>query len=180
SARLRRDHARLGDRSHRARPAGEAHPGDRHGAAAPEAGGRRPALPRPVGALAHAGGGLRGLRTSPPRAGGEAGERGGEGPRSRTHDRPRTSVGGPGPGSQMSDLAIELVNLEKQFTLNLGVRRRRALDRLSLSVSRGEIYGFLGPNGAGKTTSIKILTSLLQQDAGEARVFGADPGLRST
>ncbi len=80
----------------------------------------------------------------------------------------------------MSDLAIELVNLEKQFTLNLGVRRRRALDRLSLSVSRGEIYGFLGPNGAGKTTSIKILTSLLRQDAGEARVFGTDPSMEST
>jgi ABC-2 type transport system ATP-binding protein len=80
----------------------------------------------------------------------------------------------------MSDLAIELVNLEKQFTLNLGVRRRRALDRLSLTVERGEIYGFLGPNGAGKTTSIKILTSLLRQDAGEARVFGADPSLEST
>jgi ABC-2 type transport system ATP-binding protein len=80
----------------------------------------------------------------------------------------------------MSDLAIELVNLEKQFTLNLGVRRRRALDRLSLSVQRGEIYGFLGPNGAGKTTSIKILTSLLRQDAGEARVFGGDPSMEST
>jgi ABC-2 type transport system ATP-binding protein len=80
----------------------------------------------------------------------------------------------------MSDLAIELQNLEKQFTLNLGVRRRRALDRLSLTVHRGEIYGFLGPNGAGKTTSIKILTSLLRQDAGEARVFGADPALEST
>jgi ABC-2 type transport system ATP-binding protein len=80
----------------------------------------------------------------------------------------------------MSNLAIELLNLEKQFTIHLGVRRRRALDRLSLGVQRGEIYGFLGPNGAGKTTSIKILTSLLRQDAGEARIFGADPALEST
>ena len=80
----------------------------------------------------------------------------------------------------MSDLAIELVNLEKQFTINLGVRRRRALDQLSLSVQRGEIYGFLGPNGAGKTTSIKVLASLLRQDAGEARVFGGDPLLETT
>jgi ABC-2 type transport system ATP-binding protein len=46
---------------------------------------------------------------------------------------------------------------------------------MNLTVDAGEIYGFLGPNGAGKTTSIKILTGLLRQDAGTARVFGLDP-----
>ena len=74
--------------------------------------------------------------------------------------------------------AIELQNLEKDFRLSLRLGRRRALNGLSLSVRPGEIYGFLGPNGAGKTTSIKILVSLLRQDAGTATVFGADPGRR--
>ena len=71
--------------------------------------------------------------------------------------------------------AIDLEKLEKNFTLNLRLGRRRALDGLSLSVHAGEIYGFLGPNGAGKTTSIKILVSLLRQDSGVATVFGQDP-----
>ncbi len=71
--------------------------------------------------------------------------------------------------------AIDLQNLEKNFTLSLRLGRRRALDGLSLSVRPGEIYGFLGPNGAGKTTSIKILVSLLRQDSGLATVFGEDP-----
>ena len=80
----------------------------------------------------------------------------------------------------MSELAIELKDVEKRFSVNLGVGRRVALDRMSFGVRPGEIYGFLGPNGAGKTTSIKVLTSLLKQDSGVARVFGADPTERET
>ena len=80
----------------------------------------------------------------------------------------------------MSELAIELEDVEKRFRVNLGVSRRVALDRMTLGVQPGEIYGFLGPNGAGKTTSIKILTALLRQDAGTARIFGADPTLKQT
>lgn len=75
----------------------------------------------------------------------------------------------------MSHYALEVKGLEKAFTLGLGVRKRVALDSMTFSVEPGEIYGFLGPNGAGKTTSIKVLTSLLRQDAGTALVFGQDP-----
>jgi ABC-2 type transport system ATP-binding protein len=50
-----------------------------------------------------------------------------------------------------------------------------ALDALSLSVPRGELYGFLGPNGAGKSTTINVLTGQLEPDAGSARVAGVDP-----
>jgi ABC-2 type transport system ATP-binding protein len=49
-----------------------------------------------------------------------------------------------------------------------------ALDRLTLSVERGQILGFVGPNGAGKTTTIKILVGLARPTSGWARVAGAD------
>jgi ABC-2 type transport system ATP-binding protein len=50
-----------------------------------------------------------------------------------------------------------------------------AVDRLSLEVRRGEIYGLLGPNGAGKTTTILMLLGLAEPTSGEARVLGLDP-----
>jgi ABC-type multidrug transport system ATPase subunit len=50
-----------------------------------------------------------------------------------------------------------------------------ALDRVSLTVEAGEIHGLLGPNGAGKTTMMRILTGLVEADAGEVRIAGCDP-----
>ena len=47
-----------------------------------------------------------------------------------------------------------------------------AVDRVSLSIKRGEIFGFLGPNGCGKTTTMKMLTGLLPATAGEAFLLG--------
>jgi ABC-2 type transport system ATP-binding protein len=59
-------------------------------------------------------------------------------------------------------LAIE--HLTKKFgTFN-------AVDDISLTVSRGEIFGFLGPNGAGKTTTIKMIAGLLKPDAGQISI----------
>lgn len=49
-----------------------------------------------------------------------------------------------------------------------------ALDRLSLSVERGEIFGLLGPNGSGKTTTVNIISGLSAPTAGEVRVLGYD------
>ena len=49
-----------------------------------------------------------------------------------------------------------------------------AVDNISFSVKKGEIFGFLGPNGAGKTTTIKMLTTLLFPTSGEAYVAGFD------
>ena len=50
--------------------------------------------------------------------------------------------------------------------------RRRAVDAVDLTVTRGEVYGFLGPNGAGKTTTLRVLLGLTMPTAGEALVFG--------
>ncbi|MFY9863905.1 MAG: ATP-binding cassette domain-containing protein [Trebonia sp.] len=49
-----------------------------------------------------------------------------------------------------------------------------AVSGIDLTVAAGEIFGLLGPNGAGKTTTLRILTTLLPADAGEALVAGAD------
>lgn len=64
--------------------------------------------------------------------------------------------------------AIETSGLVKAFG------ETRAVDGVDLVVPTGGVYGFLGPNGAGKTTTIRILATLLQPDAGTARVLGHD------
>src|SRR5512141_773207 len=48
----------------------------------------------------------------------------------------------------------------------------KAVDRLTLEVPRGTVFGFLGPNGSGKTTTIRLLLGLLDADQGEAQVLG--------
>jgi len=72
----------------------------------------------------------------------------------------------------MSDLAVETKGLRKRFG------RKLAVSDLSLSVRRGEVFGFLGPNGAGKTTSLKMLLGLVPPTAGRASLLGAPIGDR--
>jgi len=73
--------------------------------------------------------------------------------------------------------AIEIEGLTKDYPTGfLHLRHARALDGLSLTVQRGEIFGFLGGNGAGKTTTIKILMRLMTPSAGRARILGHDVG----
>ncbi len=64
--------------------------------------------------------------------------------------------------------AVQLDNLVKRFGDFV------AVDRVSLEVKRGEIFGFLGPNGAGKSTTIRILCGLLPPTSGRAMVGGFD------
>lgn len=72
----------------------------------------------------------------------------------------------------MTDPVIDARGLRKQFGANVAVAD------LSLSIGRGEIFGFLGPNGAGKTTSLKMLLALVEPSGGHATVLGAPLGDR--
>ena len=71
----------------------------------------------------------------------------------------------------MNDLnheAVQVIDLEKRFG------RFVAVDKVSFSVKRGEIFGLLGPNGAGKSTTIRILCGIIAPSAGYGRVAGFD------
>lgn len=65
-------------------------------------------------------------------------------------------------------MSIEVKNISKNYG------DQKALDTISFSVNKGEIVGFLGPNGAGKSTLMKILTTYISADEGEAVVNGFD------
>jgi ABC-2 type transport system ATP-binding protein len=71
------------------------------------------------------------------------------------------------------DAVIDIQELTKDYEVGfLKKQKVRALDRLTLQVFRGEIFGFLGPNGAGKTTTLKLLMRLIYPTAGVARILG--------
>ncbi len=73
--------------------------------------------------------------------------------------------------------AIETENLTKDYALGFWRKRPyRALDRLTLQVSPGEVFGFLGPNGAGKTTTLKLLMQLVFPTAGRAEILDRPVG----
>jgi ABC-2 type transport system ATP-binding protein len=63
---------------------------------------------------------------------------------------------------------IELDHLTRRYG------RRRGVERVSLSIPEGALFGFLGPNGAGKTTTIRVMLGFLRPTSGEARIFGLD------
>ena len=73
-------------------------------------------------------------------------------------------------GGAAEAAAIETHELRKEFG------RIVALASLTMTVPRGEVFGFLGPNGAGKTTAVKLLLGLSQPTTGEGRVLGSPLG----
>lgn len=64
--------------------------------------------------------------------------------------------------------AINIENLTKSYDGQIN-----ALDNISLSIPKGEIFGFLGPNGSGKTTTVRILNGILSASSGHAEILGA-------
>jgi len=78
---------------------------------------------------------------------------------------------------------VETCELTKKFTLSRGFkdllrrakwREKRAIDRVSLTIEEGEVFGLLGPNGSGKTTLLKMLSTMLHPSSGTARIYGYD------
>lgn len=69
---------------------------------------------------------------------------------------------------QLSDVALSVTEVSKSYG------KLKALDTLSLHVSRGEFVALLGPNGAGKSTLFQLLTGLFVPDSGEIEVAGHD------
>jgi ABC-2 type transport system ATP-binding protein len=63
---------------------------------------------------------------------------------------------------------IELQDLTKDYGTTI------AVNKLSLNVAAGEIYGFIGPNGAGKTTTIRMMGGILAPTAGKIIIGGRD------
>ena len=73
--------------------------------------------------------------------------------------------------------AIRIEELTKDYAIGFWRRRPyRALDRLTLDIEPGEVFGFLGPNGAGKTTTLKLLMQLIIPTSGRAEILGRPVG----
>lgn len=62
--------------------------------------------------------------------------------------------------------AINISNLRKSYDGKIN-----ALNNISLSIQKGEIFGFLGPNGSGKTTTVRILNGILSSTSGHAEIL---------
>jgi ABC-2 type transport system ATP-binding protein len=70
--------------------------------------------------------------------------------------------------------AVEIGNVTKTF------QAVTAVDRLSLAIPEGSVYGFIGPNGSGKSTTMRMIANILYPDSGSIRVFGQErTGTRS-
>jgi ABC-2 type transport system ATP-binding protein len=73
--------------------------------------------------------------------------------------------------------AIRIDDLTKDYAVGFWRKRPyRALDRLSLEIGTGEVFGFLGPNGAGKSTTLKLLMQLIFPTSGRAEILGRPAG----
>src|SRR5829696_873788 len=77
-------------------------------------------------------------------------------------------------GRGVSVSALELREVTKRYVGHL------AVDRLSLAVPPGTIYGILGPNGAGKSTTLRMTMNIIARDSGSIAVLGTDPAIDGT
>jgi ABC-2 type transport system ATP-binding protein len=72
-------------------------------------------------------------------------------------------------GGERVELVVEVEDLQKKYG------KLVAVDGISFTVGRGEIFGIVGPNGAGKSTTVECLAGLREKDGGTVRVLGLDP-----
>jgi ABC-2 type transport system ATP-binding protein len=78
--------------------------------------------------------------------------------------------------SASSDFAVQTEGLTKIYRDFWGRDKVRALEDLSLTINRGEVFGLLGPNGSGKSTTIKLLLGLIFPTRGRATILGSPAG----
>jgi ABC-2 type transport system ATP-binding protein len=78
--------------------------------------------------------------------------------------------------ASFNDAAVKAENLTKIYRDFWGRDKVRALDDLTLTINRGEVFGLLGPNGSGKSTTIKLLLGLIFPTRGSAEVLGQPAG----
>jgi ABC-2 type transport system ATP-binding protein len=70
------------------------------------------------------------------------------------------------------DTVVDVQHLQKTFAFGFFRKKVRAVEDVTFSVARNEIFGFLGPNGAGKTTTLKMMMGLIFPSKGQAKIFG--------
>ncbi|MFV1995076.1 MAG: ABC transporter ATP-binding protein [Verrucomicrobiales bacterium] len=73
-----------------------------------------------------------------------------------------------------TEVAVRIENLTKIYRAPWRRTPVRAVDALSLTVGRGEVYGLIGPNGSGKSTTMKALLGLVEPSAGRTSIFGIE------
>src|SRR5262249_45318965 len=78
------------------------------------------------------------------------------------------------PGASTAETGREPIVDVREATIKF--RTFTAVDRVSMTMERGEVFGLLGPNGSGKTTLIRALCGLIPLAGGSARVLGQDVG----
>jgi len=74
----------------------------------------------------------------------------------------------------MNPPAVHIENLTKVYPVPLRRQRVVAVNKMTLTVGEGEVYGLLGPNGSGKSTTLKVLLGLVTPTRGKAEIFGLD------
>ncbi len=72
-------------------------------------------------------------------------------------------------GGSASTQAVAVQDIAKQYA------QRLAVDKLSLTLRIGEVFGLVGANGGGKTTTLRILAGILKPDRGHGQVLGVRP-----
>lgn len=76
----------------------------------------------------------------------------------------------------MTQIALELRGVSKTFRTGFSMKTVHALKGVSLTIHKGEIFGYLGPNGAGKTTTLKIIVGIIFPTSGHISVLSHPPG----
>lgn len=68
----------------------------------------------------------------------------------------------------MNEIVLQTINLTKRF------KNKVAVDKVNITLCRGDIYGFIGRNGAGKTTAMRLILGLAFPDEGDVVFFGGE------